>query len=153
MIEDNKGQISIEFLLVVGAILTMVVVATPIILKNAEMNRGLTAARDGATKAAAMRGLGFSSNGGNAAGVVKIIRIETNITVIEGAPDTVSLGIYAKIPSNLDSTSVCDTIETQAQRYVAYAFTGQWPVGEVVPIADITGSYYSFTPIGCYVSS
>ncbi len=46
---DDKGQVSIEFVLVVGAVLTMVIVAIPLILKNAEMNKALSAARDGAT--------------------------------------------------------------------------------------------------------
>jgi uncharacterized protein (UPF0333 family) len=148
---DEKGQVSIELILVVGAVLSMVVVIIPMVLKNAEMNRGLTAARDGATKGAAMRGMGFSSSGGNEAGVVKIVNITSSITEISDSQDNVSITFYAKIPSNMDSVTVCDTIETQSQRYTAYAFTGQWPSGAIVPLSDRTGSYYVFK-IGCVVS-
>jgi Flp pilus assembly pilin Flp len=74
---EERGQASIEFILVVGAILVMVVAGIPIIQKNAEMNRGLTAARDGATKGAAMRGLGYAGDGvtPQPSGAIKILNI------------------------------------------------------------------------------
>jgi uncharacterized protein (UPF0333 family) len=155
VIEDNKGQVSLEFILVVGAIMTMTIVGIPMILKNTEMNKGLSAARDGATYGAAMRGVGYAGSGVSSqpSGVVKIDRIEYTITENPGSLNNVSIRIYAKIPSNMDTTSICDTIETQAQRYVAYALHGRWISGAVVQISERTGSYYVFAPIGCYVSS
>jgi hypothetical protein len=154
MIKDNEGQVAIEFILVVGAILTMVVVAAPMILKNAEMNRGLSAARDGATKAAAMRGLGYAGQGVDMqpAGVVKINNLTYSVVEIADAQDNVTITISAKIPNSMDGSKICSSIRTQAQRYIAYAFTGDWPAGAVVPLDDRTGSYYVFK-VSCSPSS
>jgi hypothetical protein len=145
---DEKGQISIEFILIVGAVLTMVIVGIPMILKNAEMNRGLTAARDGATKGAAMRGLGFSSTGGNVAGVVKII----NMTPIykgntSTGLDKYQLKFYLSVPSDMIDNPTCvqssigGTIRVQATSFMNYAFAGEYSTG----FAAVNGSYYSFT--------
>ncbi len=146
MKSDEEGQISIEFLLIVGAVLTMTVVAIPMVLKNAEMNRGLIAARDGATFGAGMRGLGFAGGSVDAqpSGVVKIEKLNYTVADVTDAPDNVTINIYARIPSNMDSSTICSSIRTQSQRNIAYAFTGQWPSGAIVPLANRTGSYYVF---------
>lgn len=147
MIDDDKGQISIEYILVIGAILIMVIAGIPVIMKNAEMNRGLTAARDGATKGAAMRGMGFSSTGGNVAGVVKIINITPEYQGNVNGTDRYLLRFYISVPSNMidnptcTSSSVGSTITNQALRYMHYSFNSEWlPV-----VGSVTGSYYRFT--------
>lgn len=147
MKNEDKGQISIELVLVVGAILTMVVVAIPMILKNAEMNRGLSAARDGATFAAGMRGMGYSFDGGNPSGVIKIV----NMTVIQngmtGDLEKYQIKFYISAPSEMIdnptcvSSSIGGSIRSQATNYMNNAFNGNWVSG----FAPVNGSYYSFT--------
>jgi Class III signal peptide len=146
MKSDEGGQISIEFILIVGAVLTMTVVAIPMVLKNAEMNRGLAAARDGATFGAGMRGLGFSYAGGNVAGKVKILNLTPIFKDSTSYPGTdwYLLRFYVSIPDALPSSSVCGTIATQARSNLRYAFTGDYGTST----SAVNGSYYSFT-VGC----
>ncbi len=140
MMRDDKGQVSIELILVVGAILTMVLVVIPMVLKNAEMNKGLTAARDGATKGAAMRGMGYSSDGGNPSGTVKLINMTPIFNSTVGGKERYLLRFYVDIPSNMDSTSVCGTIRRQALSHLSYSFYGAWSTS----FSDVIGSYYIF---------
>ena len=142
--DGEKGQISIEFILILGAVLTMAIVVIPMVLKSAEMNRGVTAARDGATKGAAMRGLGFSSGSGNVAGVVKIINITPMYLGTSGDLDRYRFRFYVSIPDDLPGLSVCGTIATQARSNLRYAFTGEYGTSG----SAVNGSYYSFTT-GC----
>jgi len=144
MIEESRGQISIEFILLVGAILTMVLVAIPMALKNAEMNKALTAARDGAVKAAALRGLGYSYKGGNATGVVRVLNLTAVYRGEVGNKDWYLLRFYVSVPSGLDASSVCTSIQRQATSHLKYAFEGQW----ASTMQRVNGSYYSFT-VGC----
>lgn len=149
----EQGQISIEFVLILGAVLTMTVVAIPMVLKNAEMNRGLAAARDGATFGAGMRGLGFSSGGGNTAGMVKIINMTPERQAPVGDLDWYRLRFYISAPSSLIdnptcvSSSVGSTITNQALRYVHYSFNGEW----LNLVSRVNGSYYSFTAACTFV--
>ena len=140
---DERGQISIEFILILGAVLTMAIVVIPMVLKSAEMNRGVTAARDGATKGAAMRGLGFSSGSGNVAGVVKIINMTPIFQDNSTYPDTdwYLLRFYVSIPDNMPSSSVCGTIAAQARSNLRNAFTGAYNTSG----AAVNGSYYTLT--------
>ncbi len=155
MIEDDKGQISIEFILIVGAVLTMVIVGIPIILKNAEMNRGLSAARDGATFGAGMRGMGYAGENvdNQPSGVVKIINITLeNQGKISGL-DWYRLRFYVSAPNDMIdnptcvSSSVGSTITNQALRYVHYSFNGEW----LSLVSRVNGSYYSFTAACTFV--
>ncbi len=144
---DDKGQVSIEFVLVVGAVLTMVIVAIPLILKNAEMNKALSAARDGATMGAGMRGLGYSSSGGNEPGVVKIINMTPEYQNKVGELDWYRLRFYLSVPSEMIDDPTCtqssigSTVTNQAMRYTHYAFNGEW----LNLVSRVNGSYYSFT--------
>ncbi|HDH27625.1 MAG TPA: class III signal peptide-containing protein [Euryarchaeota archaeon] len=139
---DEQGQISIEFILILGAVLTMAIVAIPMVLKSAEMNRGVTAARDGATKGAAMRGLGFSATTDHKTGVVKIINLtsEYNGTSATGL-EKYRLRFYVKMSDGLDKSSVCTSIRQAASSNLNYAFAGKYTTS----FAAVDGSYYSFT--------
>ena len=146
MIKDDKGQVSIEFLLLVGAIITMVLVTMPIIFRNTEMNKALTAARDGGTKGAAMRGLGFSEGGGNAGGVITIINMTPIYQDNSTYPgnDWYLLRFYANVPDEMNVNSVCGTIETQARSFMRYAYTGAYDTS----VGAVNGAKYTFT-VGC----
>ncbi|MFQ5801166.1 MAG: hypothetical protein ACE5HH_05555 [Candidatus Hydrothermarchaeales archaeon] len=148
MIKDSRGQVSIEFILVIGAILTMTIVGIPMILKNAEMNKGLSAARDGATYGAAMRGMGYAGENVNVqpSGVVKIINITPIYNGTVNGTERYQLRFYISAPDEMIdnptcvSSSIGGTIRMQARRYMNYAFTGSWST-----TSPIWGSYYSFT--------
>ena len=60
---SERGQTSTELMLIVGAILLIVISIYPSIKTESEMNRGITAARDGATYSVNMIGMGFSESG------------------------------------------------------------------------------------------
>ncbi|MFQ6136400.1 MAG: class III signal peptide-containing protein, partial [Candidatus Hydrothermarchaeales archaeon] len=149
----RRGQVSIEFILIVAAILVIVITVLPFISRSAELNKGIAAARDGAQFGAAMRGMGYSSEGGNPTGVIKIDRVEYTIIDNPSGLDNVSISIYVRGPTELNTNSVRGTIRTEAQRYVAYAMTGEWPSGATVTRASRTGSYYIFAPISCNSST
>ncbi len=118
----------------------MTLVGIPFILKNAEMNRGLSAARDGATKGAAVRGLGFSSSGGNEAGQIKIINMTVSYNSTVGDKDRYTLRFFVSIPDEIDSTSACNTIKRQALSHINKSLYGGWSSS----FSDIEGSYYIF---------
>ena len=144
---EEKGQVTIEFTLVVGAILLMTVVVIPMTLKNAEMNRALTAARDGASKGAVMRGLGFEASSGNETGVVRIINMTPEYVGKTGDLDWYRLRFYVSAPGNMDQSSLRGTIRQQARSQINYAITGQWDPS----FDEVNGSYYSFTTAVSFV--
>jgi hypothetical protein len=146
MKDEAKGQVSIEFIFVVGAILTMAIVLIPFGLKNAEMTKGLSAARDGGTQGAAMRGLGFSSDGGNEGGTIRILNITPEYDSMVGDLEWYKLRFYVSAPSDLQTTSICTTVETEAIKYLNYAFTGNWDTS-----SPVDGSYYRFTTVCNFV--
>lgn len=149
-LRDSRGQVSLEFIILVGAILVMVVAAFPYIARANELNKALAAARDGATFAAGMRGLGY--RGENVAeippGVVKIKKIEM---VNQGNYSNLQwyrFEIHISAPSYITSNStyrqsLCGTVTNQAMRYVYYAFNGEWK-----DYSRVNTTYYSFTA-GC----
>lgn len=142
--KEEKGQVAMEYILVVGAVLIMALAGMPMILKNAEMNKAMGAARDGATKAAAMRGMGFSTTGGNEAGNVKIWNLTSEFNSSVGSKQRYLIRLYVDIPSNLPSASVCNVIRRQALSHINYSFYGGWSDN----LGDIEGSYYIFN-VGC----
>jgi hypothetical protein len=147
MKNEEKGQISIELILVVGAILTMVVVAIPMILKSAEMNRGLTAARDGATKAIALRGMGYSEGEGNEAGVMKM----TEITVVSLGPfddnELLVLLIRISAPSEMQTDDNLFLIRAESSSFINHALNGEYDRNW----GFVDGSYYTFLPTVIWV--
>lgn len=141
----ERGQVGIEFILMVGLVLLIVITAIPYILQQNELNNGIAAARNGATFAMGMRGLGYAGSGvqENPLGVLKLDRIEYSVAENATGKDDVYIEIYLKGSSYLNTASITGTVSTQARRYIAYAFSGQWP-GTTVSLAQTTGSYYIF---------
>ncbi len=150
----ERGQAAIEFILVVGAMMVIIMYAFPFITRHAELNKGIAAARDGAQFGATMRGMGFrgSDVGETSPGVIKIDRIEYDITENPDGVDDVEIWIYVRGPDYLTSDAaggtVRDTIRNQARRYIAYTLTGEWP-GTVFSNDLLTGEYYKFAPVRC----
>lgn len=47
---NNRAQISVEYILIVGLLLAMILVVYPYALRENELNKAVAAARDGATQ-------------------------------------------------------------------------------------------------------
>ncbi len=142
----ERGQVAIEFILVVGAMMVIIMYTFPVLTRNAELNKGIAAARDGAQFGATMRGMGFTSTEiKNPPGVIKIDRIEYDITENPDGVDDVSISIYVRGPPELKTSSVMSTIENEAQRFTSKAISGEYTTS----VSARTGEYYRFQPIQC----
>ena len=145
---NEKAQISIEMVLITGAIMIMAISVYPFILQQSELNKATAAARDGATFGAAMRGMGYSYNGGNEAGTVKIQNLTFENQGPFGDRTWYRIRFYVHSPEYLKDNPSCSnskigsSIITQGLRSVHFAFNGEWP-GPLV--SRVNTSTYSFT--------
>ncbi len=138
----SKGQAAIEFILVVGAIMVIIMYTFPLITRHAELNKGIAAARDGAQFGAAMTGMGFGSTGGSTPGVIKLERVDYTIQ-----DDSVIITIRVRGFPEHNTDAIKTTISDQAQRYIVKALTGEWKdIGDITA-SDHKGEYYTFNPI------
>lgn len=151
-LRDSRGQISIEFIILVGAIMVMVIAVFPYILRSNELSKAHAAARDGATFAAGMRGLGYK--GGNVnelpSGVVKITGVEMirvgNYSNLDWYRFSISIsapGYMIDDPTCTQSSIGMSTVR-QAIKHVCYAFYGNWS-GEGCTSLSVNTTYYRFT--------
>ena len=150
MLREDRGQISIEFIILIGAIMVMVVAVFPFITRANELSKAQAAARDGATFAAGMRGMGYmpGSDKEIPPGVVKITRVDMVKVGNYSNLDWYRFYISVHAPDYiLDNTtyrqSLCGTIANQALRYVYYAFNGRWPSQST--ISYVNTARYHFT--------
>lgn len=146
----ERGQAAIEFIIIVGAMMVIIMYAFPFITRHAELNKGIAAARDGAQFGASMRGMGFyssdtSESNKNPPGVIKIDRIEYEITTNATGVDSVEIWIYVRGPPELKTDSVYTTIGKEAQRFIGKAISGEYDDA----IIARTGEYYKFAPVRC----
>ncbi len=145
---SNRAQVSIEFIILVGALLVMVIAVFPYILKTNELNKALSAARDGATFGAAMRGVGYQSGSVEAPpGRIKIKSVTLERQGRCGSLECYRFRIVIMMPSYYSSNSryvnsIRSTIRNQALRFVYYAFNGDYPPSPIIYRVDT--SYYSF---------
>jgi hypothetical protein len=151
MKREEKGQISLELVLLTGFLLLLVVITIPALLKTNELNRGLAAARDGASYGATLRGMGFVGEGvgPNDEGVIRIENLTYQVSSDSGLDgrDSVEIWIHVRGPSHLNTASVRSTIRTQTRRYVAHVLHGDWIAGASVSNESLSGTYYTFAPI------
>ncbi|WP_456475175.1 class III signal peptide-containing protein [Candidatus Pyrohabitans sp.] len=150
-LRDSRGQISIEFIILVGAIMVMVIAVFPYILRSNELSKAHAAARDGATFAAGMRGLGYKGENVNElpSGVVKITGVEMIRVGNYSNLDWYRFNISISAPSYMIDDPTCtqsslgSTITNQALQYVYYAFNGEW--WDSGFISNVTTNRYRFT--------
>lgn len=153
--KSQKGQVGLEFILIVGAVLVMVIATFPYILKQNELNKGLAAARNGAEFGASIKAMGFVVNDGveTPEGIVKIDRIEYTITDNPSGADNVTISIYVRGPAYLrdgdTGKSIRATIRKEAQRFIGKAMSGDYD--DDIPAR--IGSYYIFAPVNCNLST
>lgn len=145
---EERAQISLEFVLIVGAFLVIAITVFPVITKQNELNKALAAARDGATFGAGMRGIGFTSGNPTPEAVIKIDRLELLFQNKTGDLDEYQIKIYIIAPEYIKNNSayrasVAGTIRNQALSSIYYTFNGEWPPGGIVSRVNTT--HYSFT--------
>lgn len=141
---EQRAQVAIEYILIVGLLLSMILIVFPYALKENELNKALAAARDGAVYGASLRGVGFRGSGVSEMpqGIIKIQKIELIDTGSYNGLKEYRLEIYIIAPAELQTSSISATIRNQALSYIYYAFNGNWPSGTV---SRVNTNYYSFT--------
>jgi type II secretory pathway pseudopilin PulG len=130
----RDSQIAVEFILIVGIVLLIVVAVTPTIMKQQELNKALSAARDGAAFGSSMRGMGFAGEGVNELpeGIVKIERIALEEQPPEDGKTWYRIRFYISAPNYMKDNSVCSsssigmTVRKRSVSYINYAFYGSW---------------------------
>ncbi len=124
--KGQNGQASVEIAIVAGAIFLIVVSVLPYITDANTMNKGISAARDGATSAQTTLNMGYASEGtslprGDWVGVDDIA-YSTDTTTL---PGTKIVKITLTISGTSD-TDVADEIVNQAGNSIYYAYYGDW---------------------------
>ncbi len=145
----EKGQVSLEFVMLVGFAIIVSIIAFPFIAKQNELNKAVAAARDGAVFGASARGVGFGGEGVTTIpqGTIKIDELRLSYQSKLGNLDWYKIEIRVKTPDYIKnntqySSSVDGTVTNQSLRYVYYAFNGEWPSGIV---SRVNTTSYSFT--------
>lgn len=135
--KGQRGQTSIEIAFVTGAIFIIVVSAMPYITDANMVNKGVSAARDGATFAQTMLNMGYSKGTSLPQGVeVKVEDISYSVdTTTE--PGTKIVSITLTISGTTDD-DVATEIKNQAANYIFYAYNAQWntSTGNTVNVGD-----------------
>ncbi|MEE8167987.1 MAG: hypothetical protein V3T58_03835 [Candidatus Hydrothermarchaeales archaeon] len=155
--KEEKAQIALEFVVIVGLFVAMALSVFPYITRQNELNKALAAARDGATFGASMRGIGFRGGDMNETpeGVVRIDRLELESAGKEGNLDSYLIRLYLEVPEYMKdsptctSSSVGNTVRNQALKSIYYAFNGEWPSTDTVSRVNTTN--YSFNSTCDYV--
>lgn len=132
--KGQSGQTSIELLLVVGALFLIVISTLPYIGDANKVNKGVAAARDGATFAQTMLNLGYSytTEWGD---VVELPQGETvHVDDITYTTSVIDMGggntqKFVEITLTISGTSDLLTaiqISEHSLNYIYYAFNGEW---------------------------
>lgn len=152
MLREQKGQVSIEFIIFVGAIIVMVIAVFPFVSRANELSKAHAAARDGATFAAGMRGLGYHATGVNEVkpGVVKVTQVEMVKVGKSGNRTHYQFNIHISAPDYMIDDPTCShsslgvSIIRQALESVCYSFYGEWN-GDACTGFSVNTSRYYFT--------
>jgi hypothetical protein len=145
----ERGQASVELILIAGFILLMAILVFPYVVKQQEMNKAVAAAREGATTGTALRGMGFSADGGNDDGLVRVERMTVTKTGTYGDLDQYQIKFFISEPTDMRTSNNCmndgitGTILNQARNHIYYAFNSQWYSGTVPNGVNTTN--YRFT--------
>ncbi len=126
--KGQKGQVSIEIIIVTGAMFLIAISVIPYITDADSVNKGVSAARDGATFSKTMLNMGY------AAGSVSLpTGDKVNIDDIAYSVDTSTPGIkivtITFTISGTSDTDVADEIVNQASNSIYYAYNGAWNTG------------------------
>ncbi len=157
---NERGQVSIEFILVAGAVLLIAVSMYPFAMQQQELNKAVSAAREGASYGAGLRGMGFTPQGGASlpGGMVKIEGMVVNKTgTVTGDLEEYQITFFVYAPEYMQGNGDCSsagnelgsTIINQSLSYIHRAFYGNW---SATPPGSVNASYYYFTVTCQYIS-
>jgi hypothetical protein len=122
--------------MIVGAIFFMVVAVLPYILKQNELNKGLTAARDGAVYGASLEAM-------KRGGIIKIGKLDLQKEGCDEELTGYNINIEIRSVHDFpDKTEIQKEIENAALNFTYYAFNGEWPNAS---ISQVNARYHCFT--------
>jgi hypothetical protein len=147
---DLRGQVALEFIFLVGLVTLIVITAYPVLQQQVELNKALSAARDGAVYGSSFRGLSYYTSGTspsnrNPPGVIKL----TQVTLISQGVEEGSgrkmyqIKINARGPEYLMSyeNTIEASIRNYARSYAYHAFYGRYQGG----FSPVYTNNYKFT--------
>ncbi|MFQ5976121.1 MAG: hypothetical protein ACE5J5_07400 [Candidatus Hydrothermarchaeales archaeon] len=141
--KSERGQTAIELLLIVGAIILIAINIYPSIRSNKELNQGVTAARDGATYAANILGMGFTESGTGITQPNKTIQI-VGMDYYKGTevggltPITITFEI-----KGTSDTAVGQAIADQSLKFIYKAFNGNYEIS--ASATSVVSENYDFS--------
>ena len=122
--KGQRGQTSIEIALVTGVIFIIVISTLPYITDANMVNKGVSAARDGATFSQTMLNMGYSS------GDISLPRGERvhvdDISYTEETSGSIKIVRITLTISGTTDDDVATEIKSQAGNYINYAYNAQW---------------------------
>ena len=122
--EGQRGQTSIEIALVTGVIFIVFISALPYVTDMNMMNKGIGAARDGATYAQTMFNMGYASGG------ISLPRGDrVHVDDISYSEETINGTKIVSITLTISGTTdddVATEMKSQAGNYIFYHFNSEW---------------------------
>lgn len=134
----QNGQVSVEIAIVTGAVFLIVISVLPYIIDANTMNKGVSAARDGATFAQTMLNMGYASGDASLPRGEKVhiddISYRVDTTTL---PGTKIVRITLTISGTSD-TDAAAKIVSQAGNSIFYAYNGRWntSTGGIVDVGN-----------------
>jgi len=122
--KGERGQTSIEIALVTGVFFLIVISAFPYFTEVNMMNKGVSAARDGATFAQSMLNMGYASEGVSLPKGAEV-RLDAISYTEETTNSTKTVNILLTISGTADD-DVATQIKNQAGNYIFYSFNSNW---------------------------
>ncbi len=136
MNKKEKGQVSLEFIMILGVFLLIVLTLYPHIQRENEFNKALASAMDGAIYAASERGMGYACETcvKLPSGTIKIINMTLEDRGIDqNGRKAYRIRFYISVPTYIKdrypscyNSPVGISIRRQAIRYIYRAFYGSW---------------------------
>lgn len=124
-LKGQRGQTSIEIAMVTGVIFLIVVSVIPYITEVNVMNKGLSAAREGATYAQTMLNMGYATNTSLPLGDKVLLEGISYIEDTTTEPGIKIVNITLTI-SGTTNGAIATEIKNQAANYIYYSFNAQW---------------------------
>ena len=152
--EGQRGQTSIEIALLTGVIFIVFISAFPYVTEMNMMNKGVTAARDGATYAQTMLNMGYSSGDASLAQGERVhVDDISYFTQTEdlGNGETLQRVFIEVTVSGISNGTTANQIGDYSLQYIYYSFYGEWPNEPIawVDVGDNRKFYVNVVCVDC----
>ncbi len=124
--KGRNGQVSIELALITGAIFVIAISVFPYIMDANTVNKGVSAARDGATFAQTMLNMGYTTGDASLPRGEKVRVDDISYSVDTNASSNTKIVTITLTISGTSNTTIADEIVNQAGNSMYYAYNGQW---------------------------